>query len=88
MSSATRDPYPVIRFRCTTRLHGFEQTATMDLKRAVWDRADEPWRAEYLTSVRERYGAWLWQETGVTLSDDQLAALPVIEVGPEASASH
>lgn len=71
-------PYPDVRFRCSTVIDGFEQTAMMSLKRSVWDQADEQWRAEYLDNCRDRYQVWLHQETGIDLTDEQKATVSVV----------
>ncbi|MFE4647733.1 hypothetical protein [Streptomyces sp. NPDC056707] len=71
------DAPPMIRFRCTTTIDGHEVSATMNLKRSVWDSSDEPWRAEHLDSVRLRFSSWVRRETGVELPEDEMLALTV-----------
>ncbi|MGC4947752.1 hypothetical protein ACLQ2N_16345 [Streptomyces sp. DT224] len=71
----TADPFT--RFQCTAVIDGREWTATMSLRRSVWEEATEQWRAEYADTCRARYGAWLRATAGIELTDDQTAAVAV-----------
>ncbi|WP_405759490.1 hypothetical protein OG234_13405 [Streptomyces sp. NBC_01420] len=68
---------PFVRFQCTAFLDGREWTARMSLRRAVWDEATEEWRAEYMDTCRDRYGAWLRRTAGIELTDEQTADVTV-----------
>ncbi|MFE9381395.1 hypothetical protein [Streptomyces sp. NPDC006855] len=81
------DDNPVIQFRCTTVIDGREHTATMSLKRSVWNSSNEQWRSEYLNSCRERYQAWLRQDAGIELTERQAADVSVTVVGETADGS-